>query len=503
MSLLSNITHLERRLQKIAIKGPRGGEILGYRNGKPIYDRHDHPGNKHLDSEGHSHAADLHFTNAYAAYQEGDKDLEKHHLNEARKHQQISSHLSKAAFKKISYTIGPRGGHIIGKDRNGDPIYDTGVGESHETHHYMSPESHDDAANAHDKLVVDDSLDSQYHSHMRDHHKNMSKLKSLDQIHKTLNIKDDPENFLFTGNARDEVERAARYNLYDAQKVLKQKKKVANDDQAALKKHFQEYLHKHPKSKMNFEQFKADYGEGLVGKIKDKKSQIIGFTNNPSKKTGELKPIYNWSEHPKHKDFSFEDNQDAMKAQFQKASEISNHPLSFLYKKDIEYHKNQAIQHGLKRPRDPVKAFIYDLKKRLAVLDSDALIKRRYENYLKQHPQSQMKFEHFKSLYGDHITGKSSDKLLGFTNQVDKKTNELRPIFDDANHDSHTNLGSEGHKDAMNLHAQQIQKLKNHPISALNKPLIEHHTKQFIRHKQKRNNILNPEPSVYDFTKFL
>ena len=232
------------------------------------------------------------------------------------------------------------------------------------------------------------------------------------------------------------------------------------DPDALVKKHFNDYLIKHPASKMNFEKFKESYGAGLTGQVKDKKDKIIGFTSNADKKTGELKPIYNHPEHPAHKNFNAADNFDAMKAHHDKALEAEKHKaFGFMHNPEVEYHQQQAVQHGLKRVRPrPVSASIEELEKRIADI------------------------------------GSRGGKIIG-------KTKSGKPIYDSGDHASHKDFTAGEHKDAMNLHKGQIHKLQNHPLKALHKDLIDHHTKQYLRHSQQHKNITNPEPEIYDFSK--
>lgn len=83
--ILAEIQALER---KLAIKGPRGGEIIGKtKSGKPIYDSHDHPSHKNFTKQDHQDAADLHDDAIADAYNAPyTKATEKQHNDKIQHH---------------------------------------------------------------------------------------------------------------------------------------------------------------------------------------------------------------------------------------------------------------------------------------------------------------------------------------------------------------------------------------------------------------------------------
>lgn len=83
--------------------------------------------------------------------------------------------------KRLAVEIGPRGGKIIGRTKKGEPIYDSGHGDSpndnHLTHH-----DHAEASKIHRQLAEEHPESKEYHHHMSRYHQAKGFGKALDSI---------------------------------------------------------------------------------------------------------------------------------------------------------------------------------------------------------------------------------------------------------------------------------------------------------------------------------
>jgi len=127
-------------------EGSRGGHIIGHtKSGKPIYEDHNHPSHQNFTHQDHEDAETAH-ANIGNTLKRNSSDW-KHHWNEGGKHYDSSKNKmveeptfkidkeDKDGFSAVHYSDQPdfekggegsRGGKIVGHDKNGKAIYNSG-----------------------------------------------------------------------------------------------------------------------------------------------------------------------------------------------------------------------------------------------------------------------------------------------------------------------------------------------------------------------------------------